>query len=306
MGAGAFRLPRRGRARLRVIGTVAVLAVATVVVFMGVAFAHHPVLSGETVCTNGDHEITWTIGNSESDKVMTITGATATMGAQTYAVTDYSLTVDPSGSTLATTIVPGSTTGVVTLTVNAWWKINGVKATRTTTVSLLSTCTGESTTAPTTAPPTTAPPTTEAPTTVPESTVPETTVPEWTVPQSTVPESTVPETTVPEWTVPQSTVPESTTIMTLGSTATLPTTTIPEGTTAPDATTSTVAAAGSTVTTAHSTDTTGRIVQSGAQQQKNQLPFTGSDSWPPVIGLAALALGGGLLVVSRRRNLRRS
>jgi len=72
MGAGAFRLPRRGRARLRVIGTVAVLAIATVAVFMGVAFAHHPILGGDTVCTNGDHEITWTITNSESNKVMDI------------------------------------------------------------------------------------------------------------------------------------------------------------------------------------------------------------------------------------------
>jgi LPXTG-motif cell wall-anchored protein len=272
-----------------VIGTVAVLAIATVVVFMGVAFAHHPILSGETVCTNGDHEITWTITNSESNKVMTITGATATMGAQTYAVTDYSATVGFSGNTLATTIVPGPTTGVVTLTVDAWWQDGDVHATRTTDVSLLSACTGGSTTAPTTAPPTTAPPTTAPPTTAPPTTAPPT---------------TEAPTTVPEWTVPETTVPETTTIMTLGSTATMPTTTtIPEGTTVHEPTT--VAAAGSTVTTAHPTDTTGRVAQSGAQQQ-NQLPFTGSDSWPPVIGLMALALGGILLVITRRRNLRRS
>jgi hypothetical protein len=271
-----------------VVGTVAVLAIASVAVFMGVAFAHHPILGGDTVCTNGDHEITWTITNSESNKVMDILGATATMdnGAHTYPVTDYSTPLGPSGNTLATTIVPGAITGVVTLTVDAYWSDGKVYATRMADVSLLSTCTGGATTAPTTAPPTTGPPTTDAPTTVPE----------WTVPQSTVPESTVPASTVPE-----STVPESTTIMTLGSTATTATT-IPEGTTAEP---TTVAAAGSTVTTGHSTDTTGRVAQSGAQQQ-NQLPFTGSDGWPPVIGLMALALGGVLLFISGRRNLRRS
>jgi LPXTG-motif cell wall-anchored protein len=36
------------------------------------------------------------------------------------------------------------------------------------------------------------------------------------------------------------------------------------------------------------------------------LPFTGSESWPPLLGLAALVLGGALTVVTRRRNLRRS
>jgi LPXTG-motif cell wall-anchored protein len=97
-------------------------------------------------------------------------------------------------------------------------------------------------------------------------------------------------------------VPETTTIMTLGSTATVPTTTIPEGTTAAP---TTVAAAGSTLTTARPTDTTGPAAQI-TEQHHDQLPFTGSDSLPPMIGLVALALGGGLLVVSRRRNLRRS
>ncbi len=288
MGAGAFRLPRRGRARLRVVGIVAVMALVTVAVFMGVAYAHHPVLSGETTCTNGDHEITWTIGNSEGDKVMTITSASASLGGDTFAVTGYSPTVDPSESTLATSIVPGTATGDVTLTVSASWT-NGQTATRYTEVTLDSTCTGGSTTV------TTAP---SHGSTVPESTVPESTVPEWTVPASTVPESTV-----PEWTVPESTVPETTTIMTLGSTATTQTTTRHDGTTVP----TTVAVAGTTATTEHSTDTTaGRVVQKGAQQQQRQLPFTGSSSWPALIALVSLLVGGALLIITRRRNLRRS
>ncbi len=282
MGAGAFRLPRRGRARLRVIGIVAAMAIATVSLLMGVAFAHHSDLSGETVCTSGDHEITWTIGNDQPINAMTITGATATMGSQTYLVTDYSETVDPGGSTLATTIVPGSITGDVTLTVDASWDDGNAHKTDTTSVTLEGECIGESTTAPTTSPPTTAPPTTAPPTTAPPT--------------------TEAPTTVPESTVPQSTVPETTTIMTLGSTATVPTTTIPEGTTAEP---TTVAAAGSTVTTAHSPDSTGPAAQT-TEQHNDQLPFTGSDSLPPMMGLVALALGGGLLVVSRRRNLRRS
>ena len=105
MGAGAFRLPRRGRGRLGVVGIVAVMAIATVALLMGVAFAHHSDLSGESVCTGGDHEITWTIGNDQPTNTMTITGATATMGAQPYAVTDYNAIVDPGGSMLATTIM---------------------------------------------------------------------------------------------------------------------------------------------------------------------------------------------------------
>src|SRR5256885_7813398 len=84
MGAGAFRVPRRGRARLGVVGIVVAAAVATVALFMGVAFAHHPILSGESVCTNGDHEITWTILNSEAVKVMRITSGEATKDSDTF------------------------------------------------------------------------------------------------------------------------------------------------------------------------------------------------------------------------------
>jgi LPXTG-motif cell wall-anchored protein len=37
-----------------------------------------------------------------------------------------------------------------------------------------------------------------------------------------------------------------------------------------------------------------------------QLPFTGNSNWPPLLGLLALGFGGALLLISRRRNLRRS
>jgi LPXTG-motif cell wall-anchored protein len=36
------------------------------------------------------------------------------------------------------------------------------------------------------------------------------------------------------------------------------------------------------------------------------LPFTGSSAWPPLLGLASLAMGGGLLLITRRRNARRA
>lgn len=142
-GRGFARFGLRGAARRAVV--LAALAIAGLLVFAVPAWAHHPVLSGNTSCANGDHVVHWTIGNSESNHVMTITSAVANVGANTYAVTGYSPTVGNGGSTSATTIVPGNVTGTVTLTVAATWN-DGATATRQTTVELIGQCGGTTTT----------------------------------------------------------------------------------------------------------------------------------------------------------------
>jgi hypothetical protein len=120
------------------IGAVAIAAAAP-------AYAHHPVLSGQVACSHGEHVVTWTIGNSESNKTMTVASATAEHGGSTYPVEGYSPTVGPSGSTQATTTLPGAIdTGTVTLTVTGSWP--GVPAVeRSTSVELTTDCTPTST-----------------------------------------------------------------------------------------------------------------------------------------------------------------
>ena len=126
------------------------------------ASAWHPVLSGQTVCTEGEHIVTWTIENSETSpsSPMTIASAIATVGATEYPVTGYTSPVPGAGSTPAQTVIPGSVSGTVVLTVFATWT-NGEQATRTTSVVLDENCVPPTTT--TTEAPTTT--TTEAPTT---------------------------------------------------------------------------------------------------------------------------------------------
>jgi hypothetical protein len=205
MGTSTFRLARRGRARARLVGFVITITVALVLIALP-AFAHHPIPSGKTVCTNGEHVITWTIGNSENDKTMTIDSATAAMNGQSYAVTGYSSTVGPSGTTSATTKVPGPQTGTITLTVKASWT-NGVKAEKEASVALESQCLQPTTT--TTAAPTTT--TTKATTTTTHATTTTTAAP-----------TTTTTTTMPPTTTTSIQVLGTTTIVTSGTTAPKP------------------------------------------------------------------------------------
>jgi hypothetical protein len=122
-------------------------------------------------------------------------------------------------------------------------------------------------------------------TTIPITT---TTIPETTT-TSTVPETTSTTTTIPETTT-STTVASSTTLAT---TTTIPqsTTVVTQGTTATTATTTTVPG---TVTTLANTTTTVAPI----------LPFTGSDGFGPLVGVASLGLGGTLLLFARRRSTR--
>ena len=164
------RWKRIVRRRLAIGG--ATLTIGAAILFVAGALpasAHTSLLSGRTVCGNGKHVITWSIGN-DYHLPMTITSATATKGAATYAVTGYSATVGrhgtPSDTTSATTVVPGNVTGNVTLTMHVRWT-DGFTRTGSTSISLIGPCgsNGSTTTTlgtqgSTLPPPTTVPPTT--------------------------------------------------------------------------------------------------------------------------------------------------
>ncbi|HYL52505.1 MAG TPA: hypothetical protein VEZ15_11080 [Acidimicrobiia bacterium] len=134
------------------IGGAALTIGASILFVVGVlpASAHSALLSGRTVCGNGTHVIRWSIGN-DYGLPMTITSASATKGTTSYAVTGYHATVGPVGgtsdTTSATTVVPGSATGNVTLRVHARWS-DGFTASASTSVSLIGPCgsTGSTTT----------------------------------------------------------------------------------------------------------------------------------------------------------------
>jgi len=139
----------RGRVALRRSLVSAGLVVAVVGGFAHAAWAWTPVLSGETTCSDSDHLVTWSIGNSVSDSPMTIASASASVGNMQYAVTGYGAVVPGGGSTSATTTVPGGVTGTVVLTVQGTWT-NGEAVTSSTHVVLEENCTTTSTASSTT------------------------------------------------------------------------------------------------------------------------------------------------------------
>ena len=66
----------------------------------------------------------------------------------------------------------------------------------------------------------------------------------------------------------------------------------------------TATTAGPTTTTIPGTVTTlGNVTTTTVHQT---LPFTGSGGWAPILGLAALAMGGTLLLFTRRGRTRRA
>lgn len=293
----------RGWARRGIV--VGVTSVGLVAFLTLPAWAHFPVLSGETDCPNGDHVVTWTIANSETDpaRPMTIVSADATVGTQHFSVTGYASPVAASDTTPATTVIPGSVTGTVVLTINASWP-DGVTATRTTSVPLQQNCAGTTTT---TLEPTT---TTEEPTTTVEPTT-TTTVEATTTTEEPTTTTVEPTTTTVE---PTTTTEEPTTTTVEATTTTVePTTTT---TVAPTASTlvspSTVVSTttipigklGTTVppTTEPSSLTAQAVTTTTVAGES--LPFTGSSQAPPLVGLGAIGLGTTLAVIARRRRAR--
>jgi LPXTG-motif cell wall-anchored protein len=86
------------------------------------AYAHHSVLSGSTECSDGEHVVTWTIENiSGVNLPMTIDAASATNDGDNHTVTGYTSPVPDSDTTSATSVLPGGSTGDVTLHVEVSW-----------------------------------------------------------------------------------------------------------------------------------------------------------------------------------------
>ncbi len=236
------------------------------------AFAHDEALSGQTVCSNGDHLVTWSIGNRNTPLPMLVVTATATLnGGQQFAVAGAVGSAVPSEADIpATTTVPGNLTGDLVLDVLGRWSDGHQVEQPTFSLSLGGQCstgptttTTEATTSTTEAPTST----TEAPTTTTEATT-----------STTVESST---------TVPTSTTVTSTPIDTEGSTVQTTTTTAKSG------------ALGSTSTTTPTGVTAAAVTPSATS---GALPFTGSTDSGPIIGLSSLVAGAFALVFAKRRH----
>lgn len=135
--------------------------------------AHHAILSGTDSCSNGEHVIDWTIGNSVAKRAMTIVSATAvfTPGGTVYSVDGYTSPVPGAGSTTATSTLPGGAIGTVEITVDGHWP-DGHESVRHADVLTAVSCVVV-TTPPTTRPePSTTPTVPKGGTTVPGSIIP--------------------------------------------------------------------------------------------------------------------------------------
>lgn len=152
------------RKLILVMGFMLAASGAAVMLTEGVAFAHHAIISGTTACPGPDHVITWSIGNSQKKETMTIDSAVATLNGTNYSADGYVSPVPDSGSTSATTTIPGALTGTVTLTIHSTWS-DGHKRPNSGSVDLDTPCPTTTTTTPTTTPVTTAPPVTTTPAT---------------------------------------------------------------------------------------------------------------------------------------------
>ncbi len=237
------------------------------------AFAHTPLLSGRTVCSNGSHVVTWSIGN-DFNLPMTITSATATLGGASYGVTGYHANVgasgSPSHSTPAKTVLPAGATGNVILRVRVRWS-DGFTKSGSTSVRLIGPCMGPTTsTTPTTLGTTTSSVGSQG---------------------STLP----PPTTTSSVGSQGSTLPAPTTtssVGSLGSTQAPPTTAQPGANSAENGGTP-VGPLGGPGGPPSGTSIT------------QQLPFTGSGYAGPIVGAGSLLLGGIAVAIGSARRRRR-
>jgi hypothetical protein len=107
---------------------VALLAGGLIVTSATAASAHHPIVSGETVCADdGQQTITWTVTNSESatgtNRSMELDQVTIDRGVVGFTVGQlFAPTPATSSSQEATSTYDGDETGDVTLTVRADFK----------------------------------------------------------------------------------------------------------------------------------------------------------------------------------------
>ncbi|MEX2267547.1 MAG: DUF5979 domain-containing protein [Acidimicrobiia bacterium] len=126
-----------GRVRLTAVLTVVAVIGAYLALNIGIAFAHHPVLSGTTTCnTDGSWNVSWIVSNSESAsyKWMRLTAASVNNGQTVTGLTinndtstnvpESSPNVPPAGQgsvPAQTANIPNSLSSVQ-LTVSGFWK----------------------------------------------------------------------------------------------------------------------------------------------------------------------------------------
>lgn len=141
---------------------VAVLTAGLLALGISSASAHHPILSGNAVCSAGNQVVTWDLQNSE-----TVTGTNRAMYVVSSSLPAFTVgqRVEPQplvGSTVqGSSTYPPAQTGTVTLDVHARWDQPGPQdVAASATVQLLGDCVPATTT---TQPPRTT--TTQAPTT---------------------------------------------------------------------------------------------------------------------------------------------
>ena len=284
----------RGRARRW--GLVAGVAAAGLIGLSLPASAHHADVSGSTTCADGVHVVHWTFTNSQNNMAMTIDSATAAIGATPYTVDGYTSPVANSGSTTATSNVPGNVTGTITATLHVSWPDN-YSVISTGEVNIAQSCC-ECSTSTTTAPTTT---TTEVTTTTKHDCTCETTT---TMPTTTTEATTT--TAATTTTHPQETTTTAATTTTEATTTTAATTTSSTevlGTTTLFTTTTqakpttTLGEQGSTVPTTDSTTTTTAPIPVGTIN----LPRTGGSVEFPVI-FGALCIAAGAALALRKRS----
>jgi len=125
------------------------LVVAILVGLAAPGFACDAIITATNVCSNGNHVITWTISSDRTDLEMDIAHALSSINGTYYPTTSWASVVLPGGSTTATTTVPDSVVGELTINVYVSWpglpsqppKINGLSL-------QLSSCTGQTTSTP--------------------------------------------------------------------------------------------------------------------------------------------------------------
>jgi hypothetical protein len=276
------------------VGIALAVGASVLVALATPAFAHHPVLAGEVICSpngQGNNAIKWTIGNSEATtgRSMSITAISATMNGRSYPVLGYVSPIAPAGHTYAYTLVPVTRKGHMRLDVSASWPTPAT-ATGFTSVTMPGTCTQSTTTTT----PTTTPETTTPPTTTPETTTPPTTTPETTTPPTTTPETTTPPTTTADTTVPN----ESTT------TTTGVTQTSVGGNEGGTTTTSEtpVTLAGTPIPPSSTNPPVGQLGSPVPAAPSGSLPFTGSGGGWALFGALLLCAGLVLAFMPKRRS----
>jgi hypothetical protein len=115
--AGVRRLARLVSVAL---GAIVIMLVATA----GTAFAHFPVVSGTVACADGTYTITWSVWNNSGggSEAMNLISSTVTTSSQSSATVTWNgdvtnLQPGQQNTVTGTTILPGSESGTVTLTV---------------------------------------------------------------------------------------------------------------------------------------------------------------------------------------------